>query len=509
MRSRRASLLLTATLSLGLIAACASRSQSPRPAPTAAATAQPAQPSAIDRLRTEIASTLDGPAVSALWAVEVQSLETGEILFERNAHTLVMPASNMKILTMAVAAERLGWDFHFRTQLTTTGTIDNGVLRGDLVVVGGGDPTISDRGGDRSRVFAEWAAALKARGITRIDGRIVGDDNALADLSLGDGWAWDDLHFGYATPGGALQFNENVVVLVVKAGKPGEAATATLEPGGSGLVLSAAVTTTDAAQPADVRVWRRAFDSRVVVNGSVPATGRDYTRQLSVDNPTQFFVTALRDTLVKQGIDVTGAAVDIDDIAPANAAAPPTILHEHLSPTLAEIGATFMKSSQNLFGETLMAEIGLRQGAEPDATVRAARKDYEDVLAGWGVPPAEIIVSDGSGLSRYNYVTANALVTILRRLARDARHAAPFEATLPIMGKDGTLSRRMQGTAAEGNVRAKTGTIANVRALSGYLTTAGGERLVFSIVANNFKAPSASVDALAEHVVERLVAFKR
>lgn len=493
----------------------------------------------MDRLRAELAATFDSPSVNALWAVKVQSLESGEIFFERNAHTLVMPASNMKILTMAVAADRLGWDFRFPTRLVTAGAIADGVLRGDLIVVGGGDPTISDRGGDRSRVFAEWAAALKARGITRIDGRVIGDDNAFADLALGEGWGWDDLQFGYASPGGALQFNENVVTLVVRAGaQPGDAASARLEPATSDLSLVAKVTTGEPTDQPSLRIWRRAFDRTLAVTGSVPRAERDFTRLLSVDNPTLFFVTALRETLVREGIAVSGAAVDIDDVvgvpgSPGQPTSPDTTprtedgtgslarwpatpgdpslttLHEHLSPPLAEIGTTFMKVSQNLFGETFMAEVGRRQGADAADAVEAARKVYEDVLSGWGVPAAEFIVSDGSGLSRYNYVTAHALVTILGRIARDPRHAAAFEATLPIMGKDGTLARRMRGTKAEGHVRAKTGTIANVRALSGYLTTAGGERLVFSIIANNFKGPAAVVDEVAERAVERLVNHSR
>jgi D-alanyl-D-alanine carboxypeptidase/D-alanyl-D-alanine-endopeptidase (penicillin-binding protein 4) len=125
------------------------------------------------------------------------------------------------------------------------------------------------------------------------------------------------------------------------------------------------------------------------------------------------------------------------------------------------------------------------------------------------VPPDSFIISDGSGLSRYDYLTANLLVTVLRRMARDPKHAALFDTTLPIMGKDGTLGRRLRGTRAEGTVHAKTGSIANVRALSGYLTTADGERLVFSIIGNNYKAPSAVVDGVADQAVERLVNLRR
>jgi D-alanyl-D-alanine carboxypeptidase/D-alanyl-D-alanine-endopeptidase (penicillin-binding protein 4) len=131
------------------------------------------------------------------------------------------------------------------------------------------------------------------------------------------------------------------------------------------------------------------------------------------------------------------------------------------------------------------------------------------VLTAWGVPPDGYVLADGSGLSRYNYVTADALARILRQVAADSRHAAAFEATLPIVGKDGTLARRMRGTPAEGNVKAKTGSIANVRALSGYATARDGERLVFSIIANNFNVPAETIDAAVDAAVVRLTELTR
>jgi D-alanyl-D-alanine carboxypeptidase/D-alanyl-D-alanine-endopeptidase (penicillin-binding protein 4) len=193
------------------------------------------------------------------------------------------------------------------------------------------------------------------------------------------------------------------------------------------------------------------------------------------------------------------------------------VLFTHQSPRLAsdEVGKTFMKVSQNLFGETLMETIGAAASTANAASAggqhhrEAARKIYEDVLSSWGVPPGEHIIVDGSGLSRYNYITANLIVHILRAMARDPKNAATFEALLPIAGQDGTLRNRMKGTKAEGNVHAKTGTLSAVRSLSGYLRTADGERIGFSIIANNFKAPSAIIDGIAELAVERLSNFSR
>lgn len=505
--------------------------------------------SPVARLQQELAQAFDDPSVNALWAVEIQSFETGEVFYQRNAHLLVMPASNMKVVTMAVAADQLGWDFRFTTDVKTRGAVASGVLKGDLVVSGDGDPTMSDRDkANRYQAFEEWADKLKAAGITRIDGRIIGDDNLFDDQPLGEGWMWDDLTGSSAPPGGALQFNENLVrVVIAPAAAAGQPATVRLEPEGSGLTLRANVMTVaapttpatpDPALPRALRLSRALGSSTLEVNGVVLAGAPDTSRLTPVFNPTIYYVNSLRDTLIRKGIEVAGAAVDIDDVLDeARPANPLRTLISHQSTPLSEIGKTFMKVSQNTFGETLMTTIGARSGraqkfveaaagpvapapasSTPTAVtvappqhyhVEAAREVYEDVLSVWGIPETQHVIADGSGLSRYNFLTAHMLVTILRRMARDPRHAVPFEATMPIAGKDGTLERRMKGTRAENNVHAKTGTISNVRSLSGYVRTRDNELIGFSVIANNFKARSATIDAVAELAMERLANFTR
>ena len=154
----------------------------------------------------------------AMWGVEVRSMATGAVLYERNSRKLMMPASNMKIVTLATAARTLGWDYRFTTTLETAAPVEAGTLAGDLFVRGGGDPTINHRDDRAVAMLDRWAQALKAAGIERIDGRIIGDDNAFDDATLGGGWAWDYLQYGYAAPVGALEFNESVAALTVRAG---------------------------------------------------------------------------------------------------------------------------------------------------------------------------------------------------------------------------------------------------------------------------------------------------
>jgi D-alanyl-D-alanine carboxypeptidase/D-alanyl-D-alanine-endopeptidase (penicillin-binding protein 4) len=249
---------------------------------------------------------------------------------------------------------------------------------------------------------------------------------------------------------------------------------------------------------------RRPFSRTLEVTGSVPRTGRDYVRSVSVDNPTRAFLLAFRDALQRAGIAVGGDPADIDDLTD-RPAGPRRLLHLHESPPLREIGVRLMKVSQNLIAETLLARIGLASDVPDVDPLAAARGAYERTLAGWGIPPDEVIVADGSGLSRYDYITADALVAVLRRMAADPRDAATFAATLPIMGVDGTLERRLRGTPLQGRVQAKTGSMSNVRALAGYATTERGDHVAFAIVANNFKVRGTVIDAVTDRALTALV----
>ena len=241
--------------------------------------------------------------------------------------------------------------------------------------------------------------------------------------------------------------------------------------------------------------------------GSAPSA-----HTLSVDNPTLFFVTVLRNTLIAHGIGVDGPAVDIDDIGNAPSRDGAAVLLLHRSPPLSMLATTLMKVSQNLYAETLLKTMSLANnidGVDGAATARGGIAAVRATLKAWGVEDGGLIMRDGSGLSRYNYVTPQTLVTILTHVGRDDRLRGPFESALPIAGRDGTLAGRMAGTAAEGNAHAKTGSIANARALSGYVTTADGERLVFSIIANNFETAASLIEQTSDQIVVRLAQFRR
>ncbi len=441
-----------------------------------------------------------------LWGVEVKSLDTGRLLYARNARRLLMPASNMKIVTLAAAAETLGWDYRFKTTIETDGAIEGGALKGNLIVRGAGDPTINNRDNRARAMFDEWASALKAAGVTRIDGNVVADASAFDRRGLGQGWSWDYLQYGYAAPVGALEFNEDIATLTVRpGGKPGDAAQLELPPS-TGLGLVHQVVTGEAGTATTIDFERVPDSNYLDVTGSIAADAKPATREVAVANPALYFAHSLTLALIERGIPVRGLPV-VFERSSLLAPLPRTAIVESQSPPLREIATTMMKVSQNLYAETLLKAVGAAGGAigTTDAGRAAAQKIFET----WGIPASSYVQADGSGLSRYDFVTAEMIVTLLERMYKDPRHHDAFVATLPIAGKDGTISTRMKSTRAEANALAKTGSIANVRALSGYVRTRDGETVVFSILANSFTIPAATVNWIADLAVERLSNYSR
>jgi serine-type D-Ala-D-Ala carboxypeptidase/endopeptidase (penicillin-binding protein 4) len=461
-------------------------------------------------LQHDIDAVLAAPAFEhGFWGVLVKAVDRDEVLYSRNATKLMMPASTMKVVTLAAAAEKLGWDYTYTTRVFTTGTIANGTLTGDLIVVGSGDPSIDDWDGAATQLFADWATQLKAAGIRSVRGRIIGDDNLFDDDGFGFGWSWDDMARSFSASVSALQFNEGSVQLKIAPGRSiGSKAAITVVPDYSGLTISNHLTTGGAGGPLAIVRKRLPGSSRLEIRGSLPLRTRQFSETASVENPTLYFVSALRHALVADGIDVHGPAVDIDDLdnPPTHNATAPLITYQ--SPPLSELATTMMKLSQNLYAETLLKTIGIDSNDHPTGTGQAGIAVVRSVVEGWNIDPAGLIQADGSGLSRYNYITPETMVAILTHINRDERLKSAFEATLPVAGRDGTLENRMKGTPADGNARVKTGSLTNVRAMAGYVKNADGDTLAFVLFANNYENSSNLIMAAFDSIVERLAAFR-
>ena len=499
---RRGAIVAASFLFAGAIGAC--RLNVPD-ALTAPAPPAPTLTSDLDHIFDDplLARALVGVRVDAL---DASGTSTPRTIYARHANTLAVPASNLKLLTLAVAATRLGWNATFETRLEAVGAVADGTLDGDLVVVGGGDPSIAGQDFDQSPLFVEWADALKRAGIRRVEGRIVADTRAFEGDGLGAGWSWDYLVDGYAAPASALSYNENVVVVRVWPGQTaGEPARVDLSPAGHALTLDASVRTGDASTTeASIDLARDPGSPILRVRGSVPAGGATIVRTAAVPDPPRFFVEGLRLALQARGITIT----DAGDGPPKEAAAPASkpaariVIATHRSLPLSSLAEYCLKESQNFYAEMFLRAIG-RTPTEP-GSVERGRATVRDTLASWNVPPDAYVMRDGSGLSRGDYASADAIVAVLDHVWQDERLRGPFLAALPVAGHDGTLASRMKGTALDDRVQGKTGTLANVRALSGYLETTRGQKLAFSILVNNFTAPSVQIDAVVEKALARL-----
>jgi D-alanyl-D-alanine carboxypeptidase/D-alanyl-D-alanine-endopeptidase (penicillin-binding protein 4) len=468
----------------------------------------PPPPTAVrnSELQHTIDTILAAPALGrGTWGVLVKSLANDQTLYTLNAHKLMMPSSTQKILTLAVAADRLGWDFSYRTSVFTVGKIEDGVLKGDLLIVGFGDPTtFDDWGGSASSLFREWAVVLKRIGIQKVEGRVIGDDSAFDAEGLGAGWAWDDLAASYATSVGALQFNQNTARLVITPAAPGEPAHVQVTPEAAHLAVLNR-TTTGAGAPLTVRPIPRS--PTIEVDGAIAPSSERILRNVSVPNPTLYFVNAVRDGLIRNGIEIDGPATDLDDLPAPLDRANAVICIEAFSNGLASVGVPMMKTSQNLYAETLLRTIGLRISGV--GSTAAGRAVLDSTLASWGVAAGEALEVDGSGLSRYNLVTPDALATVLRHVYQDERLRDPFIGTLPRAGVDGTLADRMKGTPAADNAKAKTGSFSNARSVAGYVRTADGEPLEFVVMANNYGAPPKVIDDATDAILVALAQFSR
>jgi D-alanyl-D-alanine carboxypeptidase/D-alanyl-D-alanine-endopeptidase (penicillin-binding protein 4) len=457
----------------------------------------------LDELRQSLLNITRGPGVQrGAWGVVVHSLERDERLFELNPRTLLVPASAAKIVSVATAADAVGWEFRYETTLRAAGPIVDGTLRGDLLVVGSGDPSIGGRaGGD----LAAWIDALKAAGIRRIEGRVVGDDDALEEPRPQLAWTWDDLGYTTGALFGALNLGENRTFVTLSPGTaPGAPAVVAVSPQAAYRPLANRVVTGAAGSAALVWPEQRPGEPSLTIAGSLPGGSGPVVLAISVGNPTLWFASVLRRQLVSAGIEVTGEAVDVDDVTPTPERTG-TLLYTHRSRALSEIVQPLLKDSINLYGEA-----ALRLNAAPGAfpTNDAALEGLRQRLEAWGIAASDQQLVDGSGLSRRDVITAEALLTVLRRMYV-ADNASPFMTGLPIAGVDGSLANRMRGTPAEGNVRGKTGTMSNIRSLTGYVSTADGERLAIVVMVNNFEGTGAEAIQAVDGIAVRLAGFRR
>ena len=449
----------------------AAKHRTPAPAPLKYTT-----PRGGSQLAFDLGSILDRASRVGAWGVSVVSLEYGDTLFERNADLQLLPASTMKLFTSSVALERFGADYRFVTEVLREGTLGaDGVLRGNLVLRGAGDPSFSRRFTDDASGETPMAAIahlVAQAGVRRVSGDIIGDASAFEDRAVPEGWRSRYLGAHYAARVSALSYNENLLTVKVKAAGR-NAASITFDPVLSGITVVNAVRVV-AGGGGRIGIVQR--DNAIEVRGTIGAASAGRSVQVVAEQPALVTTAAFRAALESHGVTVDGRA----RLAKAASGAPRIAAFP--SATLGDLVTMMNGESNNHFAELLFRNaarsVGVVGSAE-NSNILLRRFLWEKVR----VAPTDVYAADGSGLSTADRVTPRAMVQLLGYAAKASWHSV-FEQSLPVAGRTETLRRRMKYTPAMGNLHAKTGTTNDVASLGGYVTSRDGEQLAFSFLYN-------------------------
>lgn len=436
-------------------------------------------PRGADALTADLTALLGSRTRTGEWGAMVVSITRGDTLFSHGADSKMVPASTMKLFTAAVALDKLGAEHTFSTDVLRDGTVGpDGTLKGNLVLRGDGDPSLSPRfvRGGPGASMTLLAQLVAGAGIKRVTGDLIADASGFEGRRIPEGWLSRYAGAGYAAPFSALTLNENIVIVGIAPGSSGGAANVFLEPASKGFTITNTVRTVGGG---GTRISaRRIGDDRIVVSGTIGARAGTHRYQLVVGDPVTFTGGALKSALEAQGVKVDG------EVRAGRTPDQAVLVTSLPSPPLARLVSVMNRESINIFAELLFrnAARGLERKTVGSAeTAGATLREF--LTKQVGAAPDAVTSTDGSGLSVLDRVTPRALVQLL-----DHAHHAPwgsaFHASLPVAGESELLRNRMRATPAQGNLHAKTGTTNEVIGLSGYVTAENGEILAFAFLYN-------------------------
>ena len=447
-----------------------------------------------DPLGKDLSAIIADPSLAgADVGLSVRRADTGEVLFTSQSSRRSAPASNTKLVTSAAVVDILGLDHRFSTTVRAGGDVRGGVLGGDLYLRGTGDPTML------AADYDALAAKVAASGIRLVRGKLVADDTWFDSVRLGTGWSWDDEPYYYDGQISALtvspdtDYDAGSIIVKVAPGTPGKPAKVTTEPPTGFVTIANTAVTGAAGSEASVNVERQHATNVISVSGSIPAGGAVDEEWSTVADPTGLVASLFRDALTRHGVRVLGATGT--GATPANARQ----FADHQSMPLSQLLTPFLKLSNNMHAEILVKTAG--RVASGEGSWDAGLEAISGKLGGLGIDPATLSLVDGSGLSRMDQLAPDQVTSLLLAAQTKPWFHTWYDA-LPIAGAadrmvGGTLRSRMKGTPAENNLHGKTGSLTGVSALSGYVTTADGVPLVFSMISNNtLGSPKALEDAV-------------
>ncbi|HEU4588293.1 MAG TPA: D-alanyl-D-alanine carboxypeptidase/D-alanyl-D-alanine-endopeptidase [Gemmatimonadales bacterium] len=472
-------------------------------------------PTSLPAQDKKLAKVLDrrldaAPFDRLLWGVSVVD-EKGKVLYARNADRMFIPASNLKLVVSTVAAMLLPPDWSVKTSVYATGPVADGVLRGDLVLYGRGDPTMSRRcyGVDTTRpgaCEADFAAplrrlvdSLKARGVRTIAGDIVGDGSWFEPTLVHRSWEGYDLNWYYAAPVSGLGLNDDAIDITWAPGPtPGGPPRISFEPTWAGVTLENRAFTV-ASDTTTIDFFREPGTLSLWAQGQVGQTSAGGIENFAFPDPNLFAARGLRAALADAGIAVLGTTRSTTDSTLFAAARGQPALAEVASRPLRDWVFPILNSSQNWFAEMLVKQLG-RQFGRSGSWSEGLSVERRVLIDSARIDSTQFALVDGSGLASGNLISPAALT----RLLQYAQHHPRFStvaAALPRAGSRGSLRTRFGGTPADGRVLAKTGSIARVNTLSGYLELDSGRMITFAVMANHHALPNQLVMAQIDSVV--------
>ncbi|WP_067725949.1 D-alanyl-D-alanine carboxypeptidase/D-alanyl-D-alanine endopeptidase [Oceanobacillus damuensis] len=455
-------------------------------------------------LEEKLAVILDNERLEGtVTGVSVKHAETGELLFAQNGDIRLHPASNQKLLTAASALETLGVDYRFSTEVLTDGKVNGDVLHGNLYIKGKGDPTLLKADLD------QFAQDLKDQGISKIKGNLIGDDTWYDDVRLSQDLNWSDEPFYTGAQISALtlspdtDYDAGTVIVEVKAAEEaGGQAVVSVTPETDYVTIVNNTEMAAAGESKNISIEREHGSNNIIIEGTMPVGGTFSRSWVSVWEPTGYVLDVFGKSLEEQGMEFIGELEEKFAAAPDDA----RLLASKESMPLEELLIPFMKLSNNGHGEVLTKEMG--KVVYGEGSWDKGLEVMEDVVTSLGVNGDTILLRDGSGMSHKNMIPANDLAQMLYE-AQNKSWYPVFKHSLPVAGESerfvgGTLRNRMTSEPAKGNVTAKTGSLSGVSTLSGYVTTADGEELIFTVMINNYLGAGSSMRAIEDAIATAL-----
>lgn len=447
----------------------------------------------------------DQAIINAPVSICVSDLNSQTELLNVKAALCITPASVQKLITSATALEILGKDFHFETTVGYRGYISDSILNGDLIIIGGGDPTLGSDyqfGAHRRDFYAEWVKAIQQLGIDSINGNIIANPSIYTDQDVPQTWIWEDLanYYGASAQGISLYDNTFQLIFSTEDVEDGKTEVIGTNPYIPGLKLKNDVTASSDGRDQSV-VLGSPYDSFRIIKGSLPKGKTDYKIRASIPDPALLLAYELKQELELQGIHISGNALKIVSSNRLESK-PDSVVLKWPSPPLFEIINELNAFSINLFAEHLCKQLGL--AVKGEGSTIAGVKTIKEYWEKRGIDTNFIFMADGSGLSRSNALSAKALVSILTVMNNDSINGTFFKNSIPQTGLQGTQQYYFQNSFLKGKARAKSGSMTRVRSFAGYMTTQKGTPIAFAIIVNNFNTASFDMAAKMEKLLEEI-----